>query len=89
MKNVKNGTKLKLKGGQKHKIGHIENNNEVRVPKLHQYVIQVNKRQTAQDKHHCYQLVWLYGIKNVKNGTKIKLKGVKNTKSVILKTLMK
>ena len=64
-----------LKGGQKHKIGHIEDNNEVRVPKRHQYIIQVDRRQTTQDKNHCYLLVWLYGMKNVKNGTKIKLKG--------------
>ncbi len=41
---------MKLKGGQKHKIGHIEDNNAVRVPKLHLYVIQVDKRQTTQDK---------------------------------------
>ena len=33
------GPKIKLKGGQKDKIGNIEENNAVGVPKLPQYVI--------------------------------------------------
>ena len=36
---VKNGPKMKLKGGQKHKIDNIEENNEVRVLPLQQYVL--------------------------------------------------
>ena len=35
---------MKLKGGQKHKIDNIEGNNEVRVLQLHQYVLQVGRR---------------------------------------------
>jgi len=36
---------MKLKEGQKLKIDNIEENNEVRVPQLHQYVIQVGRRE--------------------------------------------
>ena len=36
---------MKLKGGQKHKIDIIEENNEVRVLQLHQYVTQVDRRE--------------------------------------------
>ena len=42
---VKNGPKMKLKGGQKHKINNIEENNEVIVLQLHQYVLQVGRRE--------------------------------------------
>ena len=41
---------------------------------IHQYVVQVDRRQTTQDIHHCYLLVWLYGMKNVKNGPQMELK---------------
>ena len=33
------GTKMELKGGQKHKIGNIEENNAVGALKLLQYVV--------------------------------------------------
>ena len=89
MGNVKNGTKIKLKGGQKHKIGHIEDNYKVSVYQLHQYVVHVDRRQRKQDLYHCYLLVWLYGMKNVKMEQKSSVRGVKNTKSVTLKTIMK
>ena len=39
------GPKMKLKGGQKHKIDNIEENDEVIVLQLHQYVLQVDRRE--------------------------------------------
>ena len=36
---------MKLKGGQKHKIDNIEENNKVIVLQLHQYVLQVGRLQ--------------------------------------------
>ena len=36
---------MELKGGQKHKTDNIEENNNVRVLQLQQYVIKVGRRQ--------------------------------------------